>query len=262
MGYTTDFSGKFNLNKPLSGFHINYLRKFARTRRMKRDAVLTAKLDDAVRRAVVLHGPGEEGGYYVGGAEYDNRGGTDVVDHNKPPKGQPGLWCHWVPTDDGTAVEWDGGEKFYDYVEWLKYQIAHFYQPWGYVLNGRVTWQGEERSDKGTIIVENNVVRTEDGHHADTSGLDGTRADHLRAALGTVPDGFGTIDPDAPITPFNLRGELYQLMTRFANAQGTDSRGAFRDVLTDMMHIAEAQGFDFDQVVANAREVAEEEDEG
>jgi hypothetical protein len=60
MGYTTDFSGKFNLNKPLSGFHINYLRKFARTRRMKRDAVLTAKLDDAVRRAVVLHGRAAE----------------------------------------------------------------------------------------------------------------------------------------------------------------------------------------------------------
>ena len=27
-----------------------------------------------------------------------------------------------------------------------------------YVLNGKVTWQGEEKDDKGTIIMENNTL--------------------------------------------------------------------------------------------------------
>jgi len=89
--------------------------------------------------------------------------GPDILDHNKPPKGQPGLWCHWVPTEDGMGIEWDGGEKFYDYTEWIRYLIHHFLAPAGYVLNGEVEWQGEDPSDIGKIVVKDNEVSARQG---------------------------------------------------------------------------------------------------
>jgi hypothetical protein len=39
MGYTTDFSGEFKLDKPLTDEQAIYVNKFADTRRMKRDVV-------------------------------------------------------------------------------------------------------------------------------------------------------------------------------------------------------------------------------
>jgi len=158
MGYTTDFEGSFKLDKPLIEAHAAYLRRFAETRRMKRDPALTETRSDPVREAVGLP-VGKEGGYFVaetGFAGQDH--GEDVVDHNRAPAGQPGLWCQWVPNEDGTAIEWDMGEKFYEYTDWLVYLIEHFLEPWGYVLNGEVMWQGEESSDRGRLYVKDNKV--------------------------------------------------------------------------------------------------------
>jgi len=164
MGYTTDFSGQFEIDKPLAPEHLAYLEAFNGSRRVTRNAKIAEGLPDPVRLAAGLP-IGVEGGYYVGSAA-DNYVQTEDAsinmnrgDYNYPPKGQPGLWCQWVPNDGGTAIEWDGGEKFYDYVPWLNYLIEHFLKPWGYVLNGEVGWQGEESGDVGKIIVKNNDVR-------------------------------------------------------------------------------------------------------
>jgi hypothetical protein len=165
VGYTTEFAGAFNLDKPLSAVQVAYLRAFCTSRRMQRDAKITATLPDPLRERVGLP-VGVEGGYYVGAAELD-RGQArtlDIIGYNTPPSGQPGLWCKWALTGDGAAIRWSGAEKFYHYVEWLKYLIEHFLAPWGYVLSGEVTWQGEEPADTGKIIVENNVVTTKAGH--------------------------------------------------------------------------------------------------
>ena len=72
----------------------------------------------------------------------------------------PGLYCQWIPTEDGKHIEWDGNEKFYDYVEWMKWLIENFFTPKGYVLNGKIDWEGEEQGDVGKIIVKDNVVTT------------------------------------------------------------------------------------------------------
>jgi len=53
---------------------------------------------------------------------------------------------------------WDGGEKFYNYVEWLKYLINHFFEKWGVKLNGEVYWKGEDGEDMGKIVVKDNWV--------------------------------------------------------------------------------------------------------
>ena len=160
MGYTTDFNGEFNLNKPLTSAQKNYLETFSYTRRMKRDEVIAAKLEDPVRTSVGLP-IGQDGAFFVNGRGF---GGQDedesVTNGNCPPEGQPGLWCQWVPNSDGTAIIWDGGEKFYNYVEWLEYLIENFLNPWGYVVNGEMHWYGEDRDDMGIIVVENNVVKT------------------------------------------------------------------------------------------------------
>lgn len=86
----------------------------------------------------------------------------DIINYNEPYGTQPGLWCQWIVLEQ--SLIWDGGEKFYNYREWLEYLIAEFFIPWGYALNGQITFQGEDRDDCGYIRVQNNIldiVRTE-----------------------------------------------------------------------------------------------------
>jgi hypothetical protein len=45
---------------------------------------------------------------------------------------------------------------------WLKLVIEHFLAPRGYVLDGEVTWEGEDRDDSGTIFVKGNRVEAVD----------------------------------------------------------------------------------------------------
>jgi hypothetical protein len=121
---------------------------------------------------------GQEGEFFVGDGE------TGVIDHNTAPgqvpyigisnftdryaennrrssagECQPGLWCQWVLENDGTELLWDGGEKFYNYVEWLQYMITKFFNPWGIKLNGTIEWHGEDRSDMGQIVVTDSVIK-------------------------------------------------------------------------------------------------------
>lgn len=167
MGYTTDFTGAFDLDKPLTEAHRNFLLAFNQTRRMKRDPQEAEKLDDPIREAAGLP-VGPQGGYFVGAAhveegkvESPNCGqdnDASVLDHNEEPEGQPGLWCQWTVNEEGTQIVWDYGEKFYYYTKWLAYLVEHFLKPWGYVLNGEVRWSGEVAGDLGTVIAEDNKV--------------------------------------------------------------------------------------------------------
>jgi hypothetical protein len=160
MGYTTEFEGKFKLDRQLTDNHKNYLLKFSETRRMKRSEEKASKLSDPLREAVSLP-IGYQGEYFVGGTgswgqDHDN----SIIDYNNQARTQPGLWCQWIPSDDGLYIEWNQGEKFYHYIEWLAYLIENFLIPWGYTLNGKVNWQGESNDDIGQIIVKDNTIRT------------------------------------------------------------------------------------------------------
>lgn len=145
MGYTTDFYGSFKLNKKLDSKTKRFLQKLNETRRMKR------KLPPKY---------GIEGEFFVDGHGFMGQDDDDtVIDHNQPPITQPSLWCSWRPNDEGTEIAWDGSEKFYCYIEWIRYLIVSVLAPANYVLNGTVEWQGEDYSDKGVIIVSDNVVK-------------------------------------------------------------------------------------------------------
>ncbi len=164
MGYTTEFEGRIEIEPALNADEIAYLLKFSDTRRMDR----------------------ENGPYFVDGNGFAGQGNgpDEVYNHSKPHSSQPGLWCKWAPTEDGTALEWNEHEKFYDSAEWMQYLIDHFigYGPkardsnaaWlpilqGHVCNGVISAQGEEPGDAWLLIVKDNQVFVQDLVHT-TSG--------------------------------------------------------------------------------------------
>lgn len=144
MGYTTDFEGRLKFNKTLAEEDKSFLNKLASTRRMARD--VDAKY-------------GVEGEFYVEGEGTFGQDREDsVIDYNRPPRTQPSLWLQWVPSEDGNYLEWDGNEKFYNYVQWLEYLIENVFKPRGYSLDGEISWYGEESDDLGRIVVEDNQI--------------------------------------------------------------------------------------------------------
>lgn len=189
MGYTTYFSGQFDCTPPLTADQVAYLRRFSETRRMARKPGAVDDKPDPLREAVGLP-PGQYGDFFVGstdkyGQDYSSE---SVLDSNNPPgspipawawtnapkvgsidagyadpsQRQPGLWCQWLPNEDGTAIVWDEGEKFYSYVEWIEYIIKMFLSLWGVTLSGEVYWDGEDGEDAGVIMVHDNKVETID----------------------------------------------------------------------------------------------------
>jgi hypothetical protein len=162
MGYTTDFDGEFTVSPPLNAEEISYLKDFSGTRRMDR----------------------ENGPFFVKGeGQFGQGGGPDTIrNHNAPDVTQPGLWCQWVPTEDGTAIVWDGNEKFYESARWIKYLIDNLFSPkaaanreaiiaaderganftFNHIVNGTVYAQGEDPDDKWLLLVKDNEVLTSD----------------------------------------------------------------------------------------------------
>lgn len=104
------------------------------------------------------------------------------------PDEQPGFWCDWVPCWEGCCLAFNGNEKFYSPVSWLRYLIDHFLRPgahasaspgplfehftFDHVLDGTVV--GCRRDNKGlsAIRVERNEVREEVIRPADPRYVD------------------------------------------------------------------------------------------
>lgn len=163
MGYTTDFYGAVTVEPPLNEHEASFLRDLAGSRRMNR------------HNGPLFAEPGDDFGQ-------GNPG--DVIDTNRPDPDQPGLWLQWIPTDDGSEIEWDGGEKFYNAAEWMTYIVTNLFAPSAkpyvelhksedprlvhftcdHVINGEIEAQGEERGDQWLLVVKDNEVSTADGH--------------------------------------------------------------------------------------------------
>lgn len=164
MGYTTDFFGKFEFNKPVEPWLIEYIERFSNSRRMRRDNEKIKELYPKWKELCFNGELGVDGEYFIGGIGFMGQTDDDsVLDHNSPACHQPGLWCDWVVTEDGMGLEWNGMEKFYYYEEWLEYLIENFFAPLGYILNGFVEYQGEDYGDFGTITITDNVIVMEEG---------------------------------------------------------------------------------------------------
>lgn len=195
MGYTTDFSGQFNLNKQLSPKMQQYLKLLNETRRMKRNT------DDAF---------GVQGEFFVfGGGEFGQANEPNIIDFNQQPSTQPSLWNQWTPTEDGMGIEWDFGEKFYNYTEWLVYLIHKILAPNGYVLNGVVGYSGEEPSDVGEIVVVDNRVfvreKYQDGDNGEMTPQNATKFEYVNGKFTDTKDYMRT---DVVLIMDETQGEL------------------------------------------------------
>ena len=159
MGYTTDFNGSLSVNPPASEELVNYINTFSGTRRMGRDVATLQRLYKGEHGFEGNYG--ENGEYFAkDDGQFGQTRDESIQNYNGSPTSQPGLWCQWVLTEDGESLEWDGGEKFYSYIEWLEYMIKHFFEPKGHKLNGEIQWWGESSGDVGTIYVKDNKVQT------------------------------------------------------------------------------------------------------
>lgn len=166
MGYTTDFDGSLKIKRPLSQKKRDYINLLGNTRRMKRDVNVLMELykgkhghpdSKPTDSPEVIYGV--QGEFFaMEDNNFGQNGDKSVLDNNSPASTQPGLWCQWMITEDGKYLEWDGGEKFYNYIEWLEYLIKTFFIPWGNRLDGEIRWYGEDRDDVGKIKVRNNEV--------------------------------------------------------------------------------------------------------
>lgn len=150
MGYTTTFNGQVAVEPPLNPAEIAYLAHFADSRRHQRP-----------------DGPYNTRNYGWGELAEDA--------YNRPHDGQPGLWCQWIPTADGTGIEWDGNEKFYQATAWMRYVIDHFLKPgahaqgqpgfeaftFDHTVTGLIKAQGDEPGDTWELIVVDNEVAGE-----------------------------------------------------------------------------------------------------
>jgi hypothetical protein len=163
MGYYTDFAGEFIIEPKLTPEHLAYLQAFTGTRRMKRDKTMVAFLgNDPVRTAAGLP-IGEQGGFYVAGTGHAGQGhDVSVIDSNRPPESQPSLWCSFEFDNEGLHMTAQDG-KNYDYVTWVEYMLQKFFIPWGYKLDGSITWRGEDSEDLGMMEIIDNKFNTYQG---------------------------------------------------------------------------------------------------
>lgn len=72
--------------------------------------------------------------------------------------GFPSMWCQWVVGNDWQSIIWNGDEKFYGYVGWIRHINDKFLTPRGYVLSGTVAFQGEDLKDSGRIVATDGKI--------------------------------------------------------------------------------------------------------
>ncbi|UGQ13596.1 hypothetical protein LO772_08325 [Yinghuangia sp. ASG 101] len=108
MGYSTDFSGRLTVTPPLNAAEVAYLTAYAATRHQPRRSGPYTLAPDPEAPDVV--------------------GDPDVTDHGRDPE-LPNLWCDFRPTQDGTAIVWDGTEKTYSAEEWIRHLVDTFLRP-------------------------------------------------------------------------------------------------------------------------------------
>lgn len=158
MGYTTWFFGEFKFREQVTQEFMDYIDAFSCTRHMLRDPEkIKEAYPDWEKRC--FHGNlGKDAEYFLDPIPFEKDLG--VINYNTVPDTQPGLWCQWFTNSygDECVLEWNGSEKFYNYIEWLRYLIDNFIKPEGYHLDGEVEWIGEDESDTGKIVVENNEI--------------------------------------------------------------------------------------------------------
>ncbi len=125
-----------------------------------------------------------------------------VLDDTEPPQPMPDEDCQWIYKDG--QIKWDKAEKFYCYIEWLKYIVDKILAPRSYVVNGTVQWQGEDEDDYGAICVENNQVHC--------VKLSSRFSEWLQQLFPVVPELQLASTPEGPAWPVRCR--IYPILVK------------------------------------------------
>ena len=131
MGFSSDFVGHIDIEPPLNDSEIAYLLAFAASRRYDRGDPYEVPGNP---RAELGDGPVDES-------------------YNRPPEGQPDLWCDWQVCWDGCCITWSGKEKSYAMEPWLRYVIDHWHprgmqaRQQGALCHPRARQHGDEAGD-------------------------------------------------------------------------------------------------------------------
>lgn len=161
MGYNTEYMGSVKITPRLKKEDKEFLDKFFQIRHMKRDM---SKLEGVKTEDIEKFG--KDGCFYLKDYDWsnDNEMMEDKTIVNINDSGDmPSLWCDLeiVEENGETFIQWNGNEKSYSINEdngWFTWLIDNFFKPNGYILNGEMTWQGEDDTDTGTITITDNVV--------------------------------------------------------------------------------------------------------
>lgn len=151
MGTTTFFKGDFKLNKKLDASTQAFINKLARSERLARH--------------INPYKYGLQGEFYVANEVFSEYVGEGEVIGQHPPATQAGLWCQWVVNEEGTAIQWDNGEKFYNSAYWISYILHRILIPRGYTLEGIVN--AESPDERYHIIIAGGKIKVEQGFHPD-----------------------------------------------------------------------------------------------
>lgn len=153
MGLHTSYLGHLRVTPALNADEVEFLRNVNQTRHCGDDE---APLRTAQHPA-------------------DNAPTSDLAAYNRTAPGSPGLWCPWTCCTTGCCLHWDGVEKPYAPLEWLRYVIDTFLRPgaalrrdpqarglgltFDHVLDGMVVGERRETAELFALVVRRNVVR-------------------------------------------------------------------------------------------------------
>lgn len=175
-----EFEVHVKFNKPVTSEHARWVNDFADTIHYARKRVDKSKYG---RDGELFLDPVDmDNSTYDGGVKYEfmtfspeellDR--TELVEHLRrvrianreaelhrmrtiPAGDCPDMFCQWR-IEDGRLAH-DGRINFSRPVEWLQFLIRKFFEPNGYVLNGRIRWNGNnDFYDRGTIFIKDNRV--------------------------------------------------------------------------------------------------------
>ncbi len=181
MGYTTKFKGSLTLSKPLTEEQQKWYNDWMMIRKCSRDS---QKLMEEYKGKYSLDGDYGVDGEFFGYVpkEHFDEDGEPKWDRNycgwingnsekqfsinpnfgynpNQPKGS--NWCGWKI--EGNQLLWDDREKFYKYVEWLKYIKKNIFSKWDITFTDQteIKWSGEDVEDCGVIYIEDGEIYDE-----------------------------------------------------------------------------------------------------
>jgi hypothetical protein len=149
MGYNYFYSGGVGLDKPLDEKTKKLIERLCLVNRVKRDV---SKIDSDPKDY------GVEGEFHLNLTNNTNCEST--IDELDPPSSPPDTSSCWkydakgnfMYVDDNYNGSWE------DVMQWLNYYITKIFKPRGYILDGKICYDGEERDDGGSIICQHNKV--------------------------------------------------------------------------------------------------------